>query len=75
MSEDTVQKRLDCTYSLDKALPIRRSHENPVIKALYERHLGNKFGSPEAHKVLHVNQVYGGPEDEQEPVEYHNITE
>lgn len=65
ISEDTVQKRLDCTYSLDKALPIRRSHENPVIKVLYERHLGNKYGSPEAHEVLHVNPVYGGSEDEQ----------
>jgi iron only hydrogenase large subunit-like protein len=63
-ADDTVQKRLDCIYSLDKELPIRRSHENPVIKALYERHLGNKFGSPEAHEVLHVKQVYGGPEEE-----------
>ena len=65
-SEDTVQKRLDCIYSLDKELPIRRSHENPVIKALYEMHLGNKFGSREAHDVLHVKQVYGGPDEEQD---------
>lgn len=64
MFEDTVQKRLDCTYSLDKEMPIRRSHENPVIKALYERHLGNKFGSKEAHEILHVKPVYGGPEKE-----------
>ena len=58
-----VQKRLDCIYSLDRELPIRRSHENPIVKALYERHLGNEFGSPEAKEILHVKQVYGGPEE------------
>jgi iron-only hydrogenase group A len=61
--KDNVQKRLDCIYSLDRELPIRRSHENPIVKALYERHLGNEFGSPQAKEVLHVKQVYGGTED------------
>ena len=61
---DTIQKRLNCIYSLDKELPIRRSHENPVVKALYERHLGGEYGSPEAKEILHVKQVYGGSGDE-----------
>jgi iron only hydrogenase large subunit-like protein len=63
--KDNIQKRLDCVYTLDKELPIRRSHENPIVKALYERHLGNGFGSPQAKEVLHVKQVYGGPEEEE----------
>jgi iron-only hydrogenase group A len=62
--KDNSQKRLDCIYTLDRELPIRRSHENPIVKALYERHLGNEFGSHQAHEVLHVKQVYGGTEEE-----------
>lgn len=56
-----VQSRMDCVYSLDRKLPIRRSHENPVVKELYQRHLGGAYGSKEAHGILHIDPVYGGP--------------
>jgi iron only hydrogenase large subunit-like protein len=68
--KDNIQKQLDCVYSLDKELPIRRSHENPVVKALYEKHLRQGFGSPAAQEVLHVQQVYGGPEQVHDPISF-----
>ena len=65
--KNTIRQRQECIYNLDKTLPIRRSHENPIIRALYERHLGGNFGSLQAKDMLHVQQVYGGrndPEDD-----------
>lgn len=40
---DELQTRLDCIYKLDRDMPIRRSHENPVVKELYKRHLGGSY--------------------------------
>lgn len=43
-------------YEEDKNLPLRKSHENPSVKALYEEYLG-KPGSHKAHEVLHTTYV------------------
>ena len=43
-------------YEADKNLPIRKSHENPQIKKLYEDFLGEP-GSHKAHEVLHTSYV------------------
>lgn len=43
-------------YEEDKNLPLRKSHENPSVKALYEEYLG-KPGSQKAHEVLHTKYV------------------
>eukprot|EP00978_Attheya_sp_CCMP212_P004534 scaffold9878_cov45-Attheya_sp.AAC.3 len=59
--ESILQKRLESIYKIDRNLPIRRSHENPIIKRLYERYLGD-MGGPEAHKLLHNKQVYELPQ-------------
>jgi iron only hydrogenase large subunit-like protein len=53
---------------LDRNLRIRRSHENPTIKALYERHLGEP-GGEKAHELLHIKQVYGGDEGKKDDSE------
>ena len=53
-----VEKRLKYIYDLDRTLPIRQSHENPLIKKLYDEYLG-EYGSPTAHELLHVEPVYG----------------
>ena len=53
-----LDKRQQVIYSLDKSLPIRRSHENPTIKAFYDRYL-QEMGSKTAHELLHVEPVYG----------------
>ena len=41
-------------YEDDENLPIRKSHENPVIKTLYEEFFGEP-GSHKAHEVLHTS--------------------
>lgn len=53
-SEVDVRKlRADSLYSIDEKSTIRKSHENPVIKKLYEEFL-EKPGSYRAEKLLHT---------------------
>jgi iron-only hydrogenase group A len=52
------EKRLQSIYVLDRSLPIRRSHENPNVKKMYEDYLG-EYGGEKAHALLHVKPVYG----------------
>ena len=40
-------------YEADKGLKLRKSHENPVIKQLYDEYLENP-GSHKAHELLHT---------------------
>ena len=56
---DLWQKRSDSLYANDKSKPIRRSHANPLVKAVYEEYL-EKPGSEAAHKVLHTHYVERG---------------
>jgi len=51
---DLRTERAKAIYEEDKELPIRKSHENPRIKALYEEYLGEP-GSHKAHKLLHTH--------------------
>ncbi|MBQ6883739.1 MAG: iron hydrogenase small subunit [Clostridia bacterium] len=53
---DVQALRAKVLYDIDKAAPIRKSHESPVVKAIYEEFLG-KPGSHEAHKILHTTYV------------------
>ena len=48
--------RAKVLYDLDKGNPIRKSHENPAIKELYETYLGQP-GSEKAHHLLHTTYV------------------
>ncbi|MFA5658390.1 MAG: iron hydrogenase small subunit, partial [Oscillospiraceae bacterium] len=43
-------------YKNDENKAIRKSHENPSIKKLYEEYLG-KPGSHKAHETLHTTYV------------------
>lgn len=47
------QARIDSLYQRDAALPLRMSHENPEIKALYEDYYGKPL-SKLAEKMLHT---------------------
>ena len=52
--KDEVRKsRIAALYSRDEALTVRRSHENPEIKALYEEFYGEPL-SELAEKMLHT---------------------
>ncbi len=50
---DVRKLRADALYSIDEKSVIRKSHENPVMKQLYEEFL-EKQGSHVAHKYLHT---------------------
>ena len=46
-------KRAEGLYKEDRELPLRKSHENPSIKKLYNEYL-EKPGSHKAHELLHT---------------------
>lgn len=56
---DIQSLRAAVLYGEDESLPIRKSHENPVIKELYETYLENP-GSHKAHEILHTTYVKRG---------------
>ena len=60
---DIRAKRAKVLYDIDKNAPIRKSHENPVIKEVYENYLG-KPGSHRAHELLHTTYVKRGIKDD-----------
>jgi len=49
-------KRIEAIYQVDKNLPLRKSHENPAIKQLYEEFLGEPNGE-KAHHLLHTHYL------------------
>ncbi len=48
------QKRADAIYDEDANLPIRKSHENPEIQAIYKEFLGEPLGH-KSHELLHTH--------------------
>ncbi|MBN1998138.1 iron hydrogenase small subunit, partial [candidate division KSB1 bacterium] len=52
-SMDIRKKRMEAIYKADRALEIRKSHENPAVIKLYEEFLG-KPNSHKAHELLHT---------------------
>ena len=53
-SEVDVRKlRADALYTIDEKKVIRKSHENPTIKKLYEEYF-EKPGSHKSHELLHT---------------------
>jgi NADH-quinone oxidoreductase subunit G/NADP-reducing hydrogenase subunit HndD len=47
------EKRAAGIYSADLSLPLRKSHENPAVQALYEEFLGQPLGH-KSHALLHT---------------------
>lgn len=47
-------RRIETIYNIDKEMPIRKSHENPEIKQLYEEFLGEP-NSHLSHELLHTH--------------------
>lgn len=52
-SLDLRAERAKALYSLDEAMTLRKSHENPVVKEIYDNFL-EKPGSHKAHDLLHT---------------------
>ncbi|WP_368236587.1 iron hydrogenase small subunit, partial [Anaerotruncus rubiinfantis] len=53
------EKRAAALYREDEGKPMRKSHENPDITALYEEYLGAANGHL-AHELLHTHYVPRG---------------
>lgn len=51
---EIIKKRAAGLNSIDEGKEIRKSHENPYIKELYEKHLGKPM-SHESHELLHTH--------------------
>ena len=49
-----IKKRAEGLYGIDRKKTLRKSHENPSIKILYQEFL-EKPGSEKAHKLLHTS--------------------
>ena len=58
--------RANALYDIDEQSTIRKSHENPVLKKIYEEYLGEP-GGHKAHELLHTSYVerkkYNLPEE------------
>ncbi len=54
--EDYREKRAKVLYDQDKGMAVRKSHENPMVKKVYEEYFGS-FGSHKAHEILHTSYV------------------
>ena len=54
--EDIRVARAKALYSIDEASVIRKSHENPEIKAIYKEFFGEP-GSHLAHEILHTTYI------------------
>jgi len=53
---DLKALRAKALYDLDASEGVRKSHESPVVKKIYEEYLGEP-GSHKAHKLLHTTYV------------------
>lgn len=54
ISADIRQKRIDSIYECDQGHELRKSHDNPAIKELYDTWLGKPNGE-KAHHLLHTH--------------------
>lgn len=53
---DIRAERAKVLYAEDAGLPLRKSHESPIVKKLYEDYLGEP-GGHKAHDLLHTTYV------------------
>lgn len=51
---EVIRKRQEAIYKEDRSKVLRKSHENPMIKKIYEEYLGKPYGE-KAHHLLHTH--------------------
>lgn len=51
---DPKAARAQAIYEEDRHMPVRKSHENPIVKKLYEEYFGEP-NSHKAHELLHTH--------------------
>jgi NADP-reducing hydrogenase subunit HndD len=52
-TDEVKVKRTETIYNIDRSMPLRKSHLNPEVKALYEEYLESP-NSHKAHELLHT---------------------
>jgi len=57
-SKDKILARMAAIYREDESLPIRKSHENPLIKKIYDEFLGEPLG--EKSEKLLIQNIHQG---------------
>lgn len=50
---DIKKMRMDALYDIDESLPLRKSHDNPQVKEVYDNFLGKPCGHL-SHDLLHT---------------------
>jgi iron only hydrogenase large subunit-like protein len=56
VQKDYIKLKAQAIYEEDRNLPIRKSHENPSVKKLYDEYLGEP-NSHKAHQLLHTHYI------------------
>jgi NADH-quinone oxidoreductase subunit G/[NiFe] hydrogenase diaphorase moiety small subunit len=59
-SEEIRTKRAQAIYAEDESLTLRKSHENPHVKVLYEKFLTEGPCSEKSHHLLHTHYTKRG---------------
>lgn len=54
--EEYIKKRAAALYANDASMPIRKSHENPEIKAIYKDFLSQPLSEKSEH-LLHTHYI------------------
>lgn len=57
---DIKALRAKALYDQDKAMPLRKSHDNPVVQKCYEEFLTDGPGGHKAHEILHTSYIKRG---------------
>ncbi len=59
-NDEIRQKRIEAIYEIDKNMSLRKSHENPAVKELYDTFLGKPL-SDKSHQLLHTSYTWRSP--------------
>lgn len=59
-SPEIRQKRAEAIYAEDESLTLRKSHENPHVKYIYEKFLTDGPCGHKSHKLLHTHYTKRG---------------
>ena len=59
-SPEIREARARAIYAEDESLEVRKSHDNPIIKKIYEEFLSEGPCGPKSHKLLHTSYVKRG---------------
>ena len=54
---DLKAERAKALYAQDEAMAMRKSHQNPIIKEVYDNYFKGSYGCHKAHHTLHTSYV------------------